>query len=238
MSGAGGASVATSGAGGSATTSGTAGSGTGGAGGSGGSSGPEGGAPEAGSGGSRSDAGPIGPSAGCTGVMSKFCDDFEAQTAGSAPTGNFTVSAKAGALIVDTTKAFSGTKAIHIKTAKPGSTSMLVFSKQFPTNDYHGRAMFFVASQPTNIHWDIAYSYSQNPTEQWEIGGMFQKFMFVVDPPDHALTSIAFPINKWFCLQWENLNVGWTGYGSSDTDIEMWVDDVAFGDTPIACPTQ
>jgi hypothetical protein len=245
--------------------------------GAGGGSPTEGGVPEAGYDASRMDAGLPGTSPGCSGITSKFCDDFEAQTAGQAPTGDFTVSAQAGALIVDTTKAHSGTKAVHIKTAKPGATAMLVFSKQFPTNDYFGRAMFFVASQPTNIHWDIVYSYSQNNV-QWEIGGMFQKFMFVVDPPDHALTSIAFPVGKWFCLEWEfkyggagadntfvakmddvvldkgqftgadpsgmkwsagpwrNLNVGWTGYGSSDTDIEMWVDDLAFGDQPIACP--
>jgi len=215
---------------------------------------------------------------GCVGVISKFCDDFEKQTAGQAPTGDFTVGSKAGAIIVDTTKAYSGTKAVHITSAKPSAAAMLQFTKQFPTNDVHGRAMYYMTRVPSGIHWDVAFSYSTNNI-QWEVGGMFGKFMFVVDPPDHALTSIVFPTGKWFCLQWEfkyggagvdntfvakmdsavldkgqftgvdpggqkwnagpwrSLNVGWTGYGSSDVDIEMWIDDLAFGDQPIACPT-
>jgi hypothetical protein len=43
---------------------------------------------------------------------------------------------------------------------------------------------------------------------------------------------------KWNGGLWRNLNVEWTGYGSSDTDIETWVGEVAFGDAPNACPTQ
>lgn len=272
-----------------ATGSGTAGSsgaGNGAAGQSTGGGGPGPNVPEAGSSdaatdGARADG--TAPGApGCVGVVSKFCDDFEQQTAGMPPTGAFTLDAKAGSIVVDSTKAYSGTKAIHLTTPKPGATTMLQFTKQFPFNDLYGRGMFYLTNIPTanpstGIHWDIVYSYSQN-NEQWEIGGMFGKFMFVVDPPDHAITSVAFPTGKWFCLQWEykyggvgidntfvakmdsavldkgqftgadpsgmkwvagpwrSLNVGWTGYGSSDIDMEMWVDDLAFGDQPIACP--
>lgn len=264
------------------TAGGTAGNGSGGqnSGGSGGgTNAPEGGSSEAGS--PRPDGSSPGAS-GCVGLVSKFCDDFEQQTAGAPPTGEFTVGARAGAIVVDTTKAYSGTKAIHLMTAAPGATTMLQFTRQFPFNDLHGRAMFYLTRIPTAnpstaIHWDIVFSYSQNNV-QWEVGGMFGKFMFVVDPPDHAITSIAFPTGKWFCLQWEfkyggvgidntfvaqmdsavldkgqftgvdpggmkwnagpwrSLNVGWTGYGSSDVDMEMWIDDLAFGDQPIACP--
>jgi hypothetical protein len=241
-------------------------------GGSGGAPTPEAGAPEA-----PPADGLVPGGAGCAGVTSKFCDDFEQQAAGAAPTGMFTVGGKAGALVVDTTKAFSGTKAVHIVSARPAPGAMLQFSKQFPTNDLHGRAMFFVTRLPSGSHWDLVYSYSQNNV-QWELGGMYGKFMFTVDPPDHGITSIAFPTGKWFCVQWEfkyggagadntfvakmdgkvldkgqftgadptgqkwnggpwrNVNVGWTTYGSSDVDVEMWVDDIAFGDAEIACP--
>ncbi|HEX2874553.1 MAG TPA: hypothetical protein VHP33_25040 [Polyangiaceae bacterium] len=140
---------------------------------------------------------------GCMGVTSKFCDDFEAQAAGMPPKGDFTVDAKAGAVLVDTTKAYSGTKALHITTPKPGSTSFMKFTKQFPMNDFHGRAMFFLTRIPTaEIHWDLIDALSQNG-QHWEIGGMYGKFIFVVDPPDHALTSNTFPTGKWFCLQWQ-----------------------------------
>lgn len=254
------------------TTPSTGGASGQGSGGSGGSAPSDSGAPDA----SGSDAAAPGGS-GCAGVTSKFCDDFEQQTAGQAPTGAFTVSGKAGSIVVDTSKAFSGTKSLHIVSAKPAPGAMLQFAKQFPANDVHGRAMFYVMRTPSGQHWDLVYSYTSNNV-QWELGGMYGKFMFTVDPPDHAITSNPFPTGKWFCLQWEfkyggtpatsgyvakmdgtvldkgqwtgadpsgmtwmvgpykNLNVGWNTYGSSDVDVELWVDDVAFGDSEIACP--
>jgi hypothetical protein len=186
----------------------TAGTNTGGAAGSASSGSNTGGsAPTGGSGTAGTNAGGSGGSGsvptGCVGVTSKFCDDFEAQAAGMPPQGEFTVDAKAGAVVVDTTKAYSGTKALHITTTKPGSTSFVKFTKQFPMNDFHGRALFFLTRIPTaEIHWDLIDALSQNG-QHWEIGGMYGKFIFVVDPPDHALTSITFPTGKWFCLQWQ-----------------------------------
>jgi len=267
---------------GSAPSAGAPSAGTGSAGTSSGGQ-PSGGAGNGGNGGSSSGTsgagGSGGPSAsGCVGVTSKFCDDFEAQTTGALPKGDFTVDAKAGVIVVDASKAYSGTKALHITSAKPGSQSFLKFTKQFPMNDFHGRAMFYLTRIPTaEIHWDLIDALSQNG-QHWEIGGMYGKFILVVDPPDHALTSNPFPTGKWFCLQWQfkyggagldntfvakmdgalldkgqftgadpdgkkwdagtwqNLSIGWTGYGSSDVDLEEWIDDLAIADAPIACP--
>jgi len=205
-----------------------------------------------------------------------FCDDFEAQTDGQAPTGDFNVN---GSIIVDSAMAYSGTKSIHLTSAQPGATTMLEFTQQFPFNDLHGRAMMYLTEIPSNdSHWDVVYSYSEN-NYQWEVGGMFGNFMLVCDPPDNGLGSdTPFPAGEWFCLQWEfkyggdgmpngfaakvngiavdkgeftganangeewtagpwqNLNVGWTPYQGSNLDIDMWIDDLAFGDQPIACP--
>jgi hypothetical protein len=35
---------------------------------------------------------------------------------------------------------------------------------------------------------------------------------------------------------WKNLSVGWESYGGSNVDIEIWIDDLAFGDQVIPCP--
>ncbi|HXK17044.1 MAG TPA: hypothetical protein VNG33_04550, partial [Polyangiaceae bacterium] len=165
------------------------------------SSGASGSAGASGSGSAGASGSGGGSASGCAGVTSKFCDDFELQTTGMAPKGDFSVDAKGGAMLVDETKAYSGTKALHITTAKPGSQSFLNFTKQFPMNDFHGRAMFFLTRIPTaGIHWDLIDALSTN---HWEIGGMYGKFILVVDPPDHGLTSNTFPTGKWFCLQWE-----------------------------------
>jgi hypothetical protein len=152
-----------------------------------------------------------GTASGCSGVTSKFCEDWEKQTTGMAPTGDF----KAGKnMVVDESKAYSGTKALHIHSAKPTTESFMSFTKQFPMNDFHGRAMFYLTSIPTSDnHWDLIDALSSN---HWEIGGMFGKFIFVVDPPDHSLTSIVPPTGKWFCLQWE---FKYGGQGADNTFV-------------------
>lgn len=265
---------------GGASAAGASGSSMAAAGGGAGGSGAAGAAGNSSSGAGGSAGAGGGSASGCTGVAAKFCDDFEAQAAGMAPKGDFNIDAKAGAIVVDGSKPYSGKQSLHLRTAKPGSQSFLSFSKQFPMNDFHGRAMFYVTAFPTaEIHWDLIDTTSTNSVH-WEIGGMYGKFMFTVDPPDHAVTSINFPTGKWFCLQWEfkyggqgvdnsflakmdgsaldkgqftgadsagkkwdagpwkNFLVGWTGYGQSDVDIEEWIDDLAFGDAPIACPVK
>jgi hypothetical protein len=180
-------------------------------------------------------------------------------------------------MIVDGTKPHGGKQSLHIKMAKPGTRAMLDFTKQFPFNDLHGRAMMYITKIPTSgIHWDLAYSYSTN---EWELGGQNGVFALVIDPPDHEVASKnKIPTGQWFCLQWEfnyagagadnsysaktdgvtidkgawtgadpsgmkwtagpwkNLSVGWESYGGSDVDIEIWIDDLAFGDQVIPCP--
>jgi len=32
--------------------------------------------------------------------------------------------------------------------------------------------------------------------------------------------------------------LGWEIFGSSDIDVESWVDGLAFGEQPIACPAK
>lgn len=187
---------------GTGTSAGTSTGGMAGAGTSGGVGG--GGASSAGTGGNLVSGGTGGAApSGCSGVTAKFCDDFEAQAADMPPKGDFSLDGKAGSLLVDSSKAYSGTKALHIHSAKPAPTAFVNFSKQFPMNDFHGRLMMYMNVIPkAEIHWDVIDTTSSTGVH-WEIGGMYGKYIFVVDPPDHGLTSAAFPTGKWFCLQWE-----------------------------------
>jgi hypothetical protein len=176
----------------------------------------------AGSGGTSSskDAGVDGPpvtgAPGCTGVVAKFCDDFEKQN--TVPTGDFTVSGTG--ITVDGTKPYGGTKSLHVQ---PGTKSQLVFTKQFPFNDLHGRMMIFMAKTPTtSSHWDIIQSDNAGGT-QWEIGGQFGNFELVCDPPDNGLDSkTKFPDGKWVCLQWEYKFVS----AGADTSFLAQIDGV------------
>jgi hypothetical protein len=256
-----------SGSGGSGS-GGSGGSGTGGAGGSAGSAG------SGGTGGSAAmgdagggDAPATTGSPGCQGVTAKYCSDFENQTAGGAPNGNgdFTSS---GAITVDGSKAFSGTKSLHYK---PGGKSQIKFTKQFPLNEENGRLMIFVAKTPPNpSHWDIVQS--NTASNIWSWGGMYGKFELVVDPPDDGKdSSTPFPDGRWACIQWKfsqgtggkseyhvkldgmevnqsPVNGHWKASPWRDlmvgfevfgsAPIEFWIDDLAFGETEIPCPAK
>ncbi len=269
-----GGAVNTGGTNSAGTTSNAGGGGTASGGGGGGT--PSGGGSNAGAGGGGGVA-----ASGCAGVTNaKFCEDWDKLPIGK-PTGDYSVS---NGVIVDATKAFSGTQSLHFqKMAKPASgTPNISFTKQFPlpSNDMHGRVMVFMAQTPkTTSHWNFITSSNSGNTE-WSIGGQYGKFELVCDPPDNGLDSkSAFPEAKWVCMQWEfkypgndnttfvtkidgasvdqgeftganskgekwkagawkNLKLGWEIFGSSDIDVEFWVDDLAFGEQPIACPAK
>jgi hypothetical protein len=219
------------------------------------------------------------PPAGCAGVTNaKFCEDWDKLPSGK-PTGAFSVSS---GVVVDTSKAFSGTQSLHFqKLTKPASgMPFLNFTKQFPlaSNDMHGRVMYFMAQTPkTGSHWNFITSSNSGGTE-WSIGGQGGVFELVCDPPDNGLDSkTQWPGGKWVCMQWEfkypgndnttfvakvdgasveqgeftganskgekwkagtwnNLKFGWEVFGSSDIDVEFWLDDLAFGEQVIPCP--
>jgi hypothetical protein len=212
-------------------TSNTGGSGTGGTsnaggGGSGGGSGSGGTTGNAGSGGSGAQGSPDGSAgaadapgsaaSGCMGVTAAFCDDFEGQTVGGAPKGDaFTT--QGNAFAVETTKAFSGTKAVHIHVAKGsgGPNTKMVFKKQFPlaNNDLHGRVMVFLTQNPADatnagFHWDMIFASGGGKT--YVLGSMYNgaakagAFMPVYHPGDRSIdTKTPFPIGKWSCIQWQ-----------------------------------
>jgi hypothetical protein len=200
--------------------------GTGGAG-DGGSGGGTGGSPQTGgSGGGGASGGATGTggavsASGCMGVMSSFCDDFEAQATGAAPKGMFTTKIGGGATFnIETTKAYSGTKAAHIHVPKGAGgasdpTAQMGFTSQFPVamNDLHGRVMVFLTKNPNdtgkpNIHWDLLTASGGGKT--YTLGSMYNDvaktgaFMPVYQPGDRSIdTSTPFPVGRWACVQWQ-----------------------------------
>jgi hypothetical protein len=165
--------------------------------------------------------GSVSAGGGCTGAMASFCDDFEAQTTGQPPKGAFTVrSGGMATFMIDTTKAYSGTKSAHIHVPKGAGgnsdpTAQMTFNTQFPIamNDLHGRVMVFLTKNPNdtgkpNIHWDLLSASGGGKT--YTLGSMFNDvaktgaFMPVYQPGDRSIdTSTPFPVGMWACVQWE-----------------------------------
>jgi hypothetical protein len=179
---------------------------------SGGDGGNAGGGGTAGAGGTGGASG-ASAAADCDAITSLYCDDYETQTSGVPPTGDFQVDGN-GSLIVDDTKPYRGSQSIHLTAPVGSGSTVMQFNDQFPVNDLYGRAMFFVDSLPTEgHHWDIVYAVSDNGFN-WEIGGMFGPFLLIVDPPDEGVSSDPFPTGEWFCLQWQ---FSYAGEGQAHT---------------------
>ena len=153
---------------------------------------------------------------GCEGT--KFCEDWEKQTAGQAPTGPFTIQKGGYATItVDTSKKYSGKQSLHFHmTNSPNDALMhLNFSGAplfpFAGEDIHGRVMLFLSRNPSR-HWDLTTAFAagtvddESQGEQFSLSGSSpdNHVMSVHQPGDKSVdSSDLWPLNKWICVQWE-----------------------------------
>ncbi len=44
------------------------------------------------------------------------------------------------------------------------------------------------------------------------------------------------PNREWKAATWTQMDFGWVNFQAAHVPIEMWIDDLAFGEQPIACP--
>ncbi len=221
----------------------------------------------------------------------RFFDDFESYTVGMKPAGGWTVK---GSVVVDSTRAFSGTKAILISGPPPKTRGTIARGDgglPYASNTIHGRMMVWLTAAPIGgVHWDSIWAIGQLPgsavTAHYRYGGAREKFIAVYDtyakpnPDCNRGSQTKFPVQRWACLQWQfdgskneahlwmdgkpiddqtvirfgngcvhvprttewlapvfdTFQVGWLNYQPSAIPIEMWIDDVAFGETPVPCP--
>lgn len=78
------------------------------------------------------------------------------------------------------------------------------------------------------MQWQFKYPGNDNTTFVTKIDG--------VSVDQGEFTGANSKGEKWKAGTWGNLKLGWEIFGSSDIDVEFWVDDLAFGEAPIACP--
>jgi hypothetical protein len=179
------------------------------------------GRPDAGGGADRGggEAPPASTGAGCSGVNAKFCVDFDDQTAGQEPKGQFALvkersGTQAGSMLVDASKAFSGKNSFHIHmTNVAGDTkAQLAFTAPLlplPSNNVNGRAMIFLTRDPPN-HWDMVTAFGTDQPQdddnltQYTLGSMSGHLMPVYQPSDDSVDSTTpTPTGRWACIQWQ-----------------------------------
>ncbi len=96
----------------------------------------------------------------CPGAF--VCDSFESYPAGSPPAGPWTVATNAGAVAVDTTRAYSGTHSVKVTApVATGYESVMLRIAgggllPLPGNAVYGRMMFWLDSSPTtSVHFTL-----------------------------------------------------------------------------------
>ena len=78
------------------------------------------------------------------------------------------------------------------------------------------------------LQWEFKYPGNDNTTFVAKVDGVS------VDKGEFTGANSAG--EKWKAGTWGNLKFGWEVFGSSDVDVEFWLDDLAFGEQVIPCP--
>ena len=153
----------------------------------------------------------------CSGRL--VCDDFEKATSGDKPAAPFIVSTNKGAVVVDSTRAFSGKNSVKV-TIDP-TTSSDAYRRAFlqlkgapllplPDNAVYGRFMIWTDRIPDKtVHWTFAHGDGPLPGglratyNYGGMGGLMANYYknSTPNPTDCWQTKTqTFPTNKWACV--------------------------------------
>jgi hypothetical protein len=69
---------------------------------------------------------------------------------------------------------------------------------------------------------------------QWTFKGSGAGFLDV--KVDGVRAQPGIPVTKWAPATWTYLDFGWINFQQSSIPVDMWFDDLAFGETEIPCP--
>ncbi|MGV3622723.1 MAG: hypothetical protein ACO1OB_18030 [Archangium sp.] len=168
------------------------------------------------------------------GRTARFTDDFERYDAGARPTAPWTVSTSGGTVLVDTTRAHSGTSAIKVTTDGAMSYRRAYFSLGsafFPAqnNVFYGRMwVWLTAAPPQTTHWthisgEGTGMFNGTPFYSYvRYGGQYAKRLmanydsqvFQSDCWKHSMTE--FPEGRWSCMEWK--------FDGPDNRMDFWLD--------------
>ncbi len=176
----------------------------------------------------------------CTGAIA--CDDFESNTAGAAP-AMWTVDirpAGTGTLQIDTTRAYSGTKSVHITLVANRDHINSFITRPLsalPNNTFYGRMMMWVMATPArNVHWDNIraqgffpgtmtdgqYNYGGGPVPG--DGGLFANY-WTPSADCWKNSKTHMPLAQWNCIEWL--------YDGAKNEMHYWLNGEELADMAV-----
>lgn len=183
----------------------------------------------------------------CTGLT--YCDDFEAYS-GAIATGttvgpwNATVEGVGTEMTIDTTRAYSGEKALRVKipagTAPPARQGILRRTSTGPLiagNNMYGRAMVFYSNGSgynlplgaPSWFFSAGGPAGDAGTMQMDLGGGGEKLRLNYRPPTPAPEVLStaggtLTAGTWHCIQWQ--------YNGAADSGKVWLDGAVVVDVP------
>jgi len=169
----------------------------------------------------------------------KLCDDFEAYPAGAAPQGAWkATTGNGGTLTVDTSKAWSGTKSLHITTPGGGARAVITQGKPLlplEGNNLYGRMMMFFVQPPFTTHYTLVRASGPLPgggNATYSLGGFSKaNVLFNYQPGDLLRWGKGvWPANQWTCVQWQ--------FDGGKDEARVWLDGQPLTDMTVSKATK
>jgi hypothetical protein len=165
--------------------------------------------------------------------VARYCDDFEVYKPDAPPAGWSARTGGGGTITVDETRAFSGTRAIHIKV--PGGSATAQISRKMtglpvPGNNLYGRMMVYLQTPPPGgVHYDIVEASGTTAAGARPVYyiGINGKFHNLYQPHScYRFSNVGPPANRWFCLRWQ-FDGSDDGKGGTRNVSRTWLDTAA-----------
>jgi hypothetical protein len=173
-----------------------------------------------------------------------LCDDFEGYAAVADFTAAWKPATTAATMTVDSTKAFAGGKALHIKGAAGTPSAVIVKdgAPLFPIsgNVMWGRVMLWLTATPGgDYHMNSIQAAGTIPgSTQWgkygwgvQAGKVLAGYTVRDTPSGAAIvdcskpSAMAFPDQRWVCVEWE--------FDSAKNEMHMWFDSTLLADADV-----
>jgi hypothetical protein len=176
----------------------------------------------------RDGTGPVeGNASLCATTQARLCDGFETE----ALDGQWTPGAESGLVMVDTTRAYRGTRSLHAHTnAVPAgsvSSAGLYESRTFPqATPVYVRVWAYLAS-PFPGGFNQLVNFVDNGTTgiSFSIKNGFPVLNAYTSPiAYHESTTVPVPVDRWTCLQFD------IGQGAPTGDAHLFVDGAEVSD--------
>jgi hypothetical protein len=160
-----------------------------------------------------------------------LCDDFEQYAAASEPTGGWTVTKRGeGQIVVDTTRAFSGTKSLHVS-GKMNQDRANISQPLETESPLYFRFMMYAASYPASsgVHTRLMRigteeAASGNPYTSYSLaaynGVAIERVNSIYLRDTGTKFNSSNLLNRWVCWEW---SVDQSG-GMGNVKVKIWVD--------------